>query len=210
MRPLFLAVVFLALAISAIGCGGGAPVVRPTRSGPLTARELYPMGEEYIWTYDIDTGTGLTTLGIRRVVRAEAPRFTLQMDGERDEHVYELREGGIYDVGESLWVLRDPITVGQEWPSRGGRTARITEVGQEIDVGAGHFEDCIEVRETGSETGPDFRTVYCPEQGPVLVESHQSLQLSERGLTVRSELRMEVQRGMEDVEQPEEIEGPGR
>lgn len=199
----------VALVSFAIGCGGASSAVRPRRSGPLMARELYPMGEDYIWTYDIDTGTGLTTLGIRRVVRAEGPRFTLQMDGERDEHVYELREQGIWDAGESLWVLRDPITVGQEWPSRGGRTARITEVGQEIDVGAGHFEDCIEVRETGSETGPDFRTVYCPEQGPVLVESHQSLQLSERGLTVRSELRMEVQRGMEDVEQPEEIAGPG-
>lgn len=200
----------LVLALLLTACGGGTSQVRPTRTGPLTARELYPLGEEYIWTYDIDTGTGLTTLGIRRVTRAASPSFTLQMDGERDEHVYELRDEGIWDAGEGLWVLRDPIRAGQEWPSRGGRTARITEVGQSIDVAAGHFDDCVEVRETGSDTGPDFRTVYCPEQGPVLVESHQALQLSERGLTVRSELRMEVQRGMEDVEQPEEIEGPGR
>lgn len=190
-------------------CGGGAAGVRTGRAGPVTARELYPLGDGYLWTYDIDTGTGLATLGIRRVVRAEPPVFALRMDGERTEHVYEIREEGIWDASEGIWVLRDPIEIGRSWPSRGGRTARITAVDQDVDVAAGHFEGCVEVRETGSETGPDLRTVYCPQQGPVIVESHQALELSSRGgITVRSELRMQMQRGMQDVEAPDEIEPP--
>jgi hypothetical protein len=195
------------VAITASGCGASPP---PTtaRRGPLTARDLYPFGDGYIWTYDVDTQTGINSLGIRRVIRATPPRFVLQNDAERDEHTYEVREGGIYDVGDDLWVLRDPIRVGTEWPSRGGRTARITEVAQDVDTPAGRFSDCIEVRETGSPTGPDFLTVYCSDQGPVIIESHQALQTSSSGITIRAVLRMPLQRGMEDVEQPEGYEGP--
>jgi hypothetical protein len=191
-------------------CGGGGGNVQTGPRGPLHASDFYPLGEEYIWTYDIDTQTGLTTLGIRRVVEARAPTFVVRMDGERTDHTYEVREGGVYDAGEDMWLLRDPLLVGQEWSSRGGRTARVTAVDQDVDVTAGHFEGCVVIEETGSESGPDFTTTYCPDQGPVIVESHQTLELSSRGITVRAELRAPVQRGMEDVEQPEEIDGPGR
>lgn len=206
--PLALAAVLLAPALVA-GCGGAPVRTTTVRTGPLTARDLYPLGEDYIWTYDIDTQTGIPTLGIRRVIRATPPTYVLQFDAERAEHTYELREGGIYDVESDAWLLRDPIAVGTTWPSQGGRTARITEVARDVDIPAGHFEDCIEVRETGSETGPDLITVYCPDQGPVIIESHQSLELATSGgITIRGVMRMPVQRGMEDVEQPEEIEGP--
>jgi hypothetical protein len=207
--PILLAVLF-ALALGVPACGGARAGVETNLRRPLTAAELHPLGEGYIWTYDIDTGTGVPTLGIRRVIRASPPRYVLQMDGERSEHTYELREGGLYDAGENVWVLREPIVPGSEWPTRGGRTARVTAVDQAVDVPAGHFEGCVEVRETGSETGPDLRTVYCPEQGPVIIESHQALALAARGgITVRAVLRAPVQRGLEDVEQPEEIPGPG-
>jgi len=192
-------------------CGGAGARVATGPTGPLTAAILHPLGEGYIWTYDIDTQTGITTLAIRRVLRAEPPRFVLRADGEREEHTYEVRDGGLWDATDGVWVLREPIALDTTWPSRGGRTARISAVEQEVDVGAGHFTRCVEVSETGAETGPDLRTVYCPEQGPVIIESHQSLRLSARGgITVRSELRAPLQRGMEDVEAPEEEAPPGR
>jgi hypothetical protein len=198
----------IALGLGIGGCGA-ARLPQAGPRGPLTSADFYPLGEDYIWTYDIDTGTGLPTLGIRRVVRATPPRFVLQADGDRSEQIYERREEGLWDVQDGVWVLRDPLLLGSEWPSRSGRTARVSAVEQEVDVPAGHFERCIEVTETGSETGPDIRTVYCPGQGPVIVESRQALRLASSGaITVRGVLRSPLQRGLEDVEAPDEIAGP--
>lgn len=200
MKRTLLSITALLLA-SAAGCGG-APA-RPTgRTGPLRARELYPMGEGYIWTHDVDTQTGISTLSITRVTEAAPPRFVIQADGARDRHVYEIREEGIWDVDQDAWLIRDPLVLGETWSAGPSRTARITGVAQAVDVPAGHFEDCVEVTVENEQTQGRSRTVYCPEQGPAIVEYHQEL-MTTGGITIHGELRAPVQRGMEDVEEPE-------
>ncbi|AKF03625.1 hypothetical protein DB32_000774 [Sandaracinus amylolyticus] len=202
-RPLVTTFVVLALA----GCGGAQPRTT-TRTGPLRARELYPMGEGYIWTHDVDTQTGISTLGITRVTEATPPRFVIQADGARERHVYELREEGIWDVDANAWHVRDPLVVGETWDAGNGRTARITQTSQEVTVPAGTFSECVEVVVENTQTQGRSRTVYCPEQGPVIVEYHQEL-MTTGGITIHGELRAPLQRGMEDVEEPEGYEGPG-
>lgn len=205
MRRTSLSIAGVLLAM-AVGCGG-APT-RPTgRTGPLRARDLYPMGEGYIWTHDVDTETGISTLSITRVTEAAPPRFVVQADGSRDRHVYELRDQGIWNVDQDAWLIREPLAVGESWPAGPSRTARITAVGQTVDVPAGHFEDCVEITVENAQTEGRSRTVYCPDQGPAIVEYHQDLMTS-GGITIHGELRAPVQRGMEDVEEPEGYDGP--
>jgi hypothetical protein len=187
----------LALASSIVltgcpGSGGTTPHVEP-----LGARGLYPMGEGYIWTYDIDTHTGMSSLGITRVVSVVGNTVGIAADGG-EVHTYELRAEGIYQPATETWLLRDPIAVGQTWPSTHGRTARIESITETVDVTDGHYDGCVAVLEEGGDLGLHVRTTYCMGVGPVVVESRQELITSMTGgLTVVGRLRAH-QQGPED------------
>lgn len=176
----------VALAALLAGCPSGRTAA-PT--GPLTASSLYPMGQGYTWTYDIDTETEMNNLGITRVTSVAGNTVEVTTDAG-ETHVYERREDGIYRADAGVWLLRDPIVVGTEWPSMSGRTARITSVSEVVDVFSGHYEGCVEVREEGGDSGRAIRTVYCRDVGPVLIEVSQSLVTSMAGtVTVTGRLR---------------------
>jgi len=169
----------------------GCPSTGPTtpHAEPTTARGLYPMAAGYIWTYDIDTGTGMSSLGITRVVDVQGNTVGIAADGS-EAHTYELRAEGIYQPATQTWLLRDPIAVGQEWPSTHGRTARIESTTETVDVTDGHYDDCVLVLEEGGDAGLHVRTTYCMGVGPVIVESRQELVTSMTGgLTVTGRLR---------------------
>lgn len=164
---------------------------------PVSARNLYPMAAGYIWTYDIDTQTGMSSLGITRVREVQGNLVGIAADGA-EAHTYELREEGIYQPATETWLLRDPIAVGQSWPSTHGRTARIESVTETVDVTDGHYENCVLVVEEGGDAGLHLRTTYCQDVGPVIVESRQELITSMTGgLTVTGRLRAH-QQGEED------------
>lgn len=173
----------------------GCPSTGPTtvRVEPPTALGLYPMATGYIWTYDIDTQTGMTSLGITRVVDVQGQVVGIAADGG-EVHTYERRPEGIYQPASQTWLLRDPIAVGTEWPSTAGRTARIESVTETVDVTDGHYENCVAVMEEGGEGGHHVRTTYCMGVGPVIVESRQELITSMTGgLTVVGRLRAHQQ-----------------
>jgi hypothetical protein len=188
MRSL-LAVTLFALALC--GCPSTGPTTPHVE--PLTARGLYPMATGYIWTYDIDTGTGMSSLGITRVVDVQGDTVGIAADGG-DVHTYELRPEGVYQPASQTWLLRDPIAVGEEWPSTNGRTARVESIREAVDTTDGHYENCVAVMEEGGEAGLHIRTTYCLGIGPVIVESHQELVTSMTGgLTVTGRLRAHQQ-----------------
>lgn len=173
----------------------GCPSTGPTtpHAEPLSARRLYPMAAGYIWTYDIDTQTGMSSLGITRVVDVQGNTVGIAADGG-EVHAYELRDEGIYRPATQTWLLHDPIAVGQTWPSTNGRTARIESVTETVDVTDGHYENCVAVLEEGGEAGLHVRTTYCMGVGPVIVESRQELITSMTGgLTVIGRLRAHQQ-----------------
>lgn len=187
LRPMNRALLVLAaliLSTFALGCG-------PSRTardlGPRNARSLYPMADGYTWTYDIDTETEMNNLGITRVTNVVGDRVEITTDASETRN-YELRVDGIYRTDRDIWLLRDPIAVGTEWPSSGGRTARITSVTETVDVFAGHYEDCVAVREEGGDGAQTIQTVYCQGVGPVIVEVVQNLMLG-GATTVRGTLR---------------------
>ena len=151
------------------------------------------MGEGYIWTYDIDTGTGLSSLGITRVVQVSGQTVGIAADGG-EMHAYELRPEGVYQPASQTWLLRDPIAVGQSWPSTHDRTATIQSITETVDLTDGHYDGCVAVMEEGGTSGQHVRTTYCMGVGPVIVESRQELITSMTGgLTVTGRLRAHQQ-----------------
>lgn len=163
------------------GAGNGAA------TEPVTAARLFPMITGAVWSYHIDTGTPLPALGILRVLRADASGATLAPDGG-EETIYLRVPEGIRIQGTEAWALHEPIAVGTEWAGRGGRTARITEVGAHVEVQGGAFDGCVRVEESGAENRIDQVTVYCPDVGPVIVESSTTTELSREHVRVRAEL----------------------
>ncbi len=166
-----------------VGCGGPST---PAAREPLTARRLYPLQRGLVWSYNVDTGLGEPpTLAISQVVTAEGDRFEVQ-NNRSEAVVYERRPEGIYRPASGTWLLRDPIEVGAHWEAPGGRTARITSVDERVATPSQQFDECVRVEEVGGEDGRVIATVYCPDVGPVLVESRMRAALTGRDATVRA------------------------
>lgn len=140
-----------------------------------------------MWSYHIDTGTALPALGILRVVSASGNQASLAPDGG-EETRYERSAEGIRIAGTDEWVLHEPIAVGTEWVGRGGRRSRIAAIDVHIEVSAGAYDQCVKVEEAGAENRIDQSTIYCPDVGPVVVESSTTTDITHEHVVVRADL----------------------
>jgi hypothetical protein len=175
------------IALLFMGCATTGTGQGTSADAPLTAARLFPMIQGAVWSYHIDTGTALPALGILRVVGATGQTASLAPDGGQETH-YERVPEGIRIAGTDEWVLHEPIAVGTEWTGRGARRARIAEMDVAIELPAGEFTRCVKVEEIGAENRIDQSTVYCPDVGPVIVESTTTTELTHAFVRVRAEL----------------------
>lgn len=177
MSGLARAAALAAVVVVAAGCGGArtAPDHADDRD-PLAPRSLYPLAAGRVWSYDVDTGDGLSTLAITRVVSVRGPR--VEVSSGSDPVVYEVGPEGIAYPGRDAWLLRAPIAEGATWPGRAGRRATVTDVDATIEVPAGRFRGCVVVAEADPATGRRIRTTYCPFVGPVEVRSELTLDVA--------------------------------
>ena len=177
--------VVLALALGIFGCGGARPAT-PTE-GRLTVERLYPMRAGSVWTYDVETGQGTPILAITRVTTHEGANVDISSGG--DPIRYEVRPEGLYRSDREGFLLKPPFTKGASWDAGGGATAEIVATDLSPATMAGPFTQCIEVSETGGTGGKVVRTVYCPDVGPVEVESSMMMSLSGQTARVIARLR---------------------
>lgn len=187
------------LALALLGCGAAATQIAERPVDRLAPTTLYPMIANAQWVYDVDTGGDEPpTLGIFEVIEAEGNtrRIANNRGMDRSGHVrhaepitYEVTPEGIRHPASEGWLLRAPIEAGAEWTSMGGRTARVTDLDARVEVVADTYEHCVEVTETGGEDGRTVRTVYCPEVGPVSIESSLTTELTMRTVSTRARLR---------------------
>jgi hypothetical protein len=182
LRARALLTVLVLPAFGAHGCGSSSSQVRSQELDPLAPEVLYPLTAGNVWSYNVDTGEEIPTLAITRVVRRDGA--TVEVSSGGDPVVYELRDGGIFKPATSTWLLRAPIAVGESWASGPGMTARVASIDESVTVRAGSFEACVLVEEEGDER--QIRTTYCPEVGPVLVQS--MVRLGLREASIRAEL----------------------
>ncbi len=194
--------------VATAGCGATTPSTPRPRGDRLAPTTLYPMLEGAQWVYDVHTGGDEPpTLGIFEVTRAQGSERSIANNRGMDARgrvtygepiVYEIEADGIRHVASGAWVLRAPLRDGASWEAMGGRTARVVDLDASVEVPAGTYEHCVAVEETGGEDGRTIRTVYCPEVGPVLMESRMDSQLTLRTVGTRTLLRSYDEGGVED------------
>lgn len=161
-----LAVALLLLLLAACSRSGG----KGNNDDRLSVDRLYPLRQDAVWSYDVDTGEGLPILAITRVTKVEAQRVEMSVAG-RQSISYERRDEGLYRPDCETFVLQAPVRAGESWHACGKATAEVRSVQKDVSTPAGEFHGCAEIVETGGNGGKMTRTVYCPDVGPVEVES---------------------------------------
>jgi hypothetical protein len=172
-----------ALLVVSSACAG-APAAKPTDE--LSVERLYPMRAGSVWTYDVDTGEGLPVLAITRVLSQRENRAEVSSGGE--PILYEQRADGLFRTDLEGYVLKAPIRKGTRWELHDGATAEITDIQKTVVAPAGDFSGCVEVSESGGASQKRVRTVFCPDVGPVEIES--SLQIAITGKAARVVARL--------------------
>jgi hypothetical protein len=135
----------------------------------LSPERLYPLRQGAVWSYDVDTGAGLPILAITRVIKAEDKHVEIAVG--REPIVYERRVEGLFRPDRDAYVLLAPIRTGETWDAGGGARAEVRTVEKDVTTPAGEFHGCAEIVESGGSGGKVTRTVFCPDVGPVEVES---------------------------------------
>ena len=166
-------------------CGAAQPY--PQTSDPLEIARLYPLRMGSVWTYDVDTGEGVPTLAITRVTGSDGNRA--EVSSGSTPIVYETRPDGLFRPDREAYVLKAPIRQGATWDAGAGSQAEVLSVDKQVSTPAGDFTHCVEVRESGGGAGKLVRTVFCPDIGPVEVESSMAMQLSGQTARVLAKLR---------------------
>jgi hypothetical protein len=165
-------------------CGGGAP--SSAANAPVPIERLYPLRAGSIWTYDVDTGEGVPVLAITRVLSAAPER--IEVSSGSDPLLYQQRPEGLYRTDLGIYVLRAPIQKGASWDQSGAR-AEVTDVQKSLSTVAGEFHGCVEVLEQGGASQKHVRTVFCPDVGPVEIESTTTISLTGKTTRVLARLR---------------------
>lgn len=156
------------------GCGS-ANKVNTARTDPLAPNTLYPLKVGAVWSYDVDTGVGLNTLAISRVLSVRGQRVEVGSGGA--PIAYEVSSTGIRRPGEQTWVLKVPIKPGARWRSPVGE-AQVLSVDAKIETLAGTFAHCVHVVEHSEDRARRVETIYCPNVGPVYIDSHMKLKIA--------------------------------
>jgi hypothetical protein len=178
--------VALCCSVCLTACHGARPAAGPG-GDRLTAERLYPLRAGSVWTYDVDTGDGPPTLAITRVTASADGKAEVSSGGAPIH--YEQRADGLYRTDGELYVLKLPLRVGATWDAGQGVTAEVLDVEKRVSTPAGEFSGCVEVRESAGPGQKVVRTVFCPDVGPVEVESSLALEVSGRSARVLARLR---------------------
>lgn len=168
-----------------LGCGGAAP--KAADNDRLTIERLYPLRPGSVWTYDVDTGEGLPTLAITRVMARDGNK--VEVSSGSQSIAYEVHPDGLFRPDLGSYILRAPVQKGARWDTHAGASAEISDVAKTVISPAGDFQGCVEVRESGGATQKQIRTVFCPDVGPVEIESSLHIALTGQAARVLARLR---------------------
>jgi len=185
-----IALASLLAAASLAGCKGGAGAREPITARHQPTR-LMPLAEGNVWTYDAydQDGHGPTIAGIQVTALSEDEFVVSSLFSENSRETNQIRPEGIYLPDSSSWLLRNPVVVGQRWPTRNERQAEVVNTNLRIETPRGTFEGCVQVNEDGGEMEIHVETVYCTDIGAVAMASSMTSDMTGMTVTQRAELR---------------------
>lgn len=164
-------------------CGGGQNGSGLSAADRVDPVRLMPLAEGNVWTYDAyREGNEGVTLAAIRVTRATGNHYQMSALFADAAEDYEIRPMGIFLPDSSAWLLRAPIEVGAEWPTRGGRTAQVVSTDEAVSTPRGDFTGCVRIEERGGRLGAEVSTTYCADIG--MVSTRSSLTQATTGRTL--------------------------
>ena len=161
-----LAFVLLTAASAAAGCHAETKSDEFVYRPDLRPSVYFPLAVGTAWSYNVtDPARADTLLLINRVISRDGNRAIFSAPPDPMAYV---------DAGDRITmepagkiVLQAPLTVGAQWPIKGG-TATIRSVDARAETPAGTWSSCLVVEEN---LGPGrVVTTYAPNVGPVQVE----------------------------------------
>ncbi len=175
-------------------------------SGDHPAINFYPLGVGNEWqykhTYYAKEMVGPDYSKILISSKADKGKGTVEFRGENGAiFMYKTKDGIISASG--FLILRDPLELGAQWTSGiynyDQRQHRVDAVGLTMSVEGKTYTDCIRIIShsdlhalvrDGQSVYLSFesRDVYCPNVGPVLMETFEITKSGGRKLVSRSEL----------------------
>jgi hypothetical protein len=190
---LCLAVVVLA----PLGCATAPTSVPAGDVKAHVAADYYPLDAGWKWAYDLER-SGDHMLAVYTVLERTPDAAIVQAGEERLEYAISAQGVAQKDgvtVGD--FVLKNPITLGAEWPVFAGR-ARIASVDQLVHGSSGDYPGCIVVETMRTDPVRLSRTTYAPGVGPVAIE----VQVQSEGrfvTTLRASLRGTTKPGQDPL-----------
>jgi hypothetical protein len=145
------------------------PVV--AQSGTALER-FFPLNDQHVYQYTTESDKGEDSL-IIYMERYGATRGGLRMDGatKRFEYVTDGVLLSSASGGAPIYVLKEPLEVGNEWRGEHGGTVSIVAIETEIKVPAGTFQGCVVTVERRQGDRPlEVTTTLCPEVGIVMLD----------------------------------------
>jgi hypothetical protein len=160
------------------------PAPDPSAVSSGTALErFFPLVDGHIYQYAVERSNGEEPMVVR-AGRSSARGGTLQLPG--GEKRFEYTAEGIHLVagGAPVFVLKEPLTVGNSWRGEHGGTVEIVEVDATAEVPAGSYTGCVKTLERrGGDRPMQVATTFCPEVGIVVLEAASGGEMERAALT---------------------------
>jgi len=169
--------------LALVGCGGAssnepAAWLAETHETPKivasgTALErFFPLVDGMLYQYVTENELGEQGLLVARVLRDDAQHGALRFPSGQKRFAY-LPDGiALETAGGPVYLLKDPVAVGQTFRGEHGGTTRVIATSAAIDVPAGHYDGCIQtLEERGGDSPIRYATTYCPGVGVVQLEA---------------------------------------
>jgi hypothetical protein len=133
---------------------------------------LFPLVDRHQYHYETQGEDGGGML-LARVNRDRPEGGSLQMAGGTKRFSY--KPDGVVLVREGMmpvYVLKQPLQVGNRWRGEHGGWVEIAEVGVPVQVPAGSYQGCVKtVEQRGGDQPLRVSTTFCPDVGIVELEA---------------------------------------
>ena len=160
------AVLFLAIAgCYAVDFAGNA---RPRSSVfGIAAADYFPLASGWKWTYSV-WKDGVRIPVPHTVLERQGDVAVVQEGGERITYVVTAK--GIAEKnGDRIgdYIIKNPVTVGAEWPVEGGRARIVYVDGEYRSPLVGHYKGCVLISVKRTDPTRVTDTLFAPHLGPV-------------------------------------------
>lgn len=142
------------------------------RSGTAMER-FFPLVDGTLFQYATENDRGERGLLLARVSRTSPTRGSLELSASAKH--FEYAPGGVRRMSHGkppVYVLREPLAVGNRWPGESGGLVQIVAIDVVADVPAGRFAGCVKtVEQRGGDRPLRIETTFCPETGIVQMDA---------------------------------------